>query len=115
MPLTLGQRLVRLDDGMKGTVKQYADELRVLYLDRGEERLAPKGETWVADEIAPGPLHTDEMRLIAHYADRALRAHERHEPFKYWEKPNLLEIYDSGFVETILAYLSKRAAPIQTG
>jgi hypothetical protein len=107
--MKLGQRMIRVEDGMKGVVAQNGPELRILYVDRGEERMALKSERWVPDEIRPGPLRLEEKATIAWYADRALRAYERNEPFKVWEKPNIDEpIYDEGLTRLIIEYLTAR-------
>lgn len=101
--------MVRVDDGMRGVVAQNGPELRIVYSDRGEERIAPKSERWVAEEPAPGPLRLEEKRAIAHYADRALRAYERHEPHRYWQPVRLDEPpYDPGLVEIVVEYLTAR-------
>lgn len=107
--LVFGQRMVRLDDGMKGVVGQDGPELRIIYLDRGEERIALKSEKWTVDELKPGPLRSEEKLLIALHADRALRAYERCEPLKSWERVcSSADPYDEGLVVAILAYLAER-------
>lgn len=107
--MKLGQRMVRLDDGMKGVVAQNGPELRIMYVDRGEERMALRSERWVPDELNPGPLRAEEKATIAWYADRALEAYEQNKPLKFWEKPNLnSECYDEGLVEVIVGYLTSR-------
>jgi hypothetical protein len=107
--LVFGQRMVRSSDGMKGTVALDGPELRIIYVDRGEERYASKTERWDPDELVPGPLRSDEIWLIAAHADRALRAYERNEPHKTWEPLTLKhKSYDTGLVLTIVDYLSQR-------
>jgi hypothetical protein len=109
--MKLGQRMVRLDDGQRGVVAQNGPELRIIYLDRGEERIAPKSEQWLPDEFRQLPLRSEEIELVAWYANRALRAVERHEPFKFWDTPNLAEEpYDPGLWLAIEAYLRARNA-----
>lgn len=108
--------MVRLDDGTKGTVMQQGPELRIVYEDRGEERLALKSEKWVRDELKPGPLREEEQVLVALHADRALRAYERNEPLKSWEQLNAgSAIYDEGLFDIILAYLTNRKTRPATG
>lgn len=108
--MKLGQRMVRLDDGMKGVVAQNGPELRIMYVDRGEERMALRSERWVPDEIHPGPLREEEKATVAWYADRALEAYEKNQPLKFWEKPDLENNvpYDIGLVEVIRDYLASR-------
>ena len=107
--MKLGQRMVRVDDGMKGTVSQNGPELRIVYNDRGEERIALRSERWVPDELKPGPLRSEEMATIAWYADRALRAFERNEPLRYWEPADIDETpYDEGLTRVIIDYLAAR-------
>lgn len=107
--LTFGQRMVRLDDGMKGVVAQNGAELRIVYQDRGEERLAGKAEKWAPDELQPGAMRLEERALIAAYADRALRAFERGEPLKLWEPVfSDHQPYDSGLFNIIVTYLGAR-------
>jgi hypothetical protein len=113
--MRVGDRLVRLDDGMPGTVElttmpgSEIPEKRVVYVDRGERRIASRGEKWVSAEPPPLPLRAEEKFLIAAWADKALRAYEKNEPLKVWEKPQLShEPYDGELVLAILAYLSER-------
>lgn len=107
--MILGERMVRVADGQRGVVAQNGPELRILYLDRGQERLALKSEKWVKDEMKPGPMRAEEMYLVALHADRALHAYESHSPLKWWEKPALTDVpYDKGLIEVIRAYLMSR-------
>lgn len=108
--MKLGQRMVRLDDGMKGVVAQNGPELRIVYIDRGEERMALRSEKWVPDELHPGPLRPEEKMIVAWWADRALRAYETNTVFKTWETPDVEndECYDQGLVELIVEYLTQR-------
>jgi hypothetical protein len=105
----LGQRMVRLEDGQQGVVAQNGPELRIIYIDRGEERIALKSEKWAPDELTPGPLLHAERYIIAAYADRALRAYERNEPHRTWETVReSYEPYDRGLMRVIMDYLSAR-------
>jgi hypothetical protein len=114
--LVFGQRMIRLEDGKKGLVIQSGPELRVMYFDRGEERIAMKSERWVPDELNPGPLREEEQVLIALHADRALRAYERNEPLKSWEQVSVAsDPYDQGLFDIILAYLTNRKTRAATG
>lgn len=107
--LVFGQRMVRLDDGQKGVVGQDGPDLRILYLDRGEERRALKTERWIPDEIRPGRMRPAERFLIAATCDRALRAYERHEPHKHWETiPLNYQPYDPDLMQLIEGYLATR-------
>jgi hypothetical protein len=107
--LELGKRMVRVADGQRGMVAQNGPQLCILYLDRGEERVALRSETWVPDELKPGPLRDEELYLIALHADRALHAFECNEPLKWWEKPALTDVpYDPGLVQCVRDYLSSR-------
>lgn len=108
MTLTLGQRMVRLSDGMKGVVQQNGPELRIAYLDRGEELMAAKSEKWAVDELKPGPMLYTERLLIALHADRALRCLERHEPMKWWDSLDSGDVYDPALVSLIIVYLERR-------
>lgn len=108
--MKLGQRMIRLEDGMKGIVAQNGPELRIVYQDRGEERMALRNERWVPDELRPGPLRAEEKATVAWYADKALEAYEKNQPLKFWEKPDVHhdECYDQGLVEVIVGYLTSR-------
>lgn len=108
--MKLGQRMIRLDDGMKGVVAQDGAELRIVYVDRGEERMARRSEKWVPDELHPGPLRAEEKMTIAWWADRALQAYETNTVLKHWERPDLdaFEVYDEGLLRVILDYLESR-------
>jgi len=101
--------MIRLDDGQKGIVAQSGPELRIVYNDRGEERIALKSERWIREAIEPGPLREEEQVLVALHADRALRAYERNEPLKSWEQVHAAtEPYDEGLFDVIIAYLMNR-------
>lgn len=107
--LLLGQRMVRLEDGQKGMVLQNGPELRIRFLDRGEDRLAAKSEKWIPDVIEVGPLRAEEAILVALHADRALRAYECNQPLKTWEEVRVTTApYDSGLFDCIIAYLASR-------
>ena len=107
--MILGQRMIRLEDGQRGIVCQNGPELRVMYIDRGEERLAAKSERWIADDVKPGPLRAEERYLIALHADRALRAYECNEPLKWWEQLAITDVpYDSAFTRAIESLLTER-------
>lgn len=109
MTLIFGQRMVRISDGMQGVVAQDGPELRIAYIDRGEERLAGKAEKWTPDELVLGPLRPAERFLIAATCDRALRAYEKNEPHRYWETiPLTYKPYDERLMEVIEAYLTER-------
>ncbi len=116
--MKIGQKMLRLDDGMVGTVElvippgMEQPEKRIIYTDRGERRLASKQERWVTTEAPPLPLRAEEKFLIAMHADKALRAYERNEPLRYWEQPKLSdEPYDNELIVAILAFLSQREIP----
>lgn len=122
MTLAVGQRVIRLDDGMMGVVEEVTlpgsevSDRRVFYTDRGERRMAAKSEKWVSAEPSPLPLRAEEKFLIALWADKALRAYERNEPLKFWEKPKLSdEPYDNELVVAILSYLSEREIRASVG
>lgn len=113
--MKLGARMIRLDDGMRGTVELVTipgidmPEKRIVFEDRGERRIASKAEKWISADPPPMPLRAEEKFLVAMYADRALRAIERNEPHRVWEKPTLRdEPYDNELVLAVLAYLSQR-------
>jgi hypothetical protein len=107
--LVEGTPMVRLDDGARGVVANVEGELRVVYQDRGTERVAPKKETWF---VAPEPnrrMRAEEMLEVALVAEKALRALERHEPFKHWEPIDpAAPAYDMGLRQVILRYLRDR-------
>jgi hypothetical protein len=116
--LTAGQKMVRVDDGMKGVVELTAmpgfdqhEELRIVYQDRGEKRIAGKREKWEPEREPPRKLLPEEIRRIAYAADRALRAADRHEPSKWWmmDTASSDEAHDPEFVKLITEYLQKRA------
>lgn len=109
--MILGQRMVRLSDGMKGVVQQNGPELRIFWTDRGEELMAAKSEKWEPDELKVGGLKPSERFLIAAEADRVLRLVEKNEPYRWWEKPPLTyQPYDADLMQLIEDYLEKRGA-----
>lgn len=107
--MKLGQRMIRLMDGMRGIVAQNGPELRILYRVHGEELLAPKSEKWVPEEPDPRPMRPEEEWLVACHADRALRAYERNEPLKTWQEVDPdAEPYDKGLMLAVMDYLARR-------
>ena len=113
--MKIGHRMLRLDDGMVGTLELVTmpgsdiPEKRIVFLDRGERRIASKTERWVNADPPKAPLRAEEKFIIALHADKTLRAFEQNEPLKWWEKPKLSdEPYDNELVMAILSYLSER-------
>lgn len=112
----VGTRMLRVEDGRQGQVELACMpgtngpmEPRVVYYDRGERIIASKLEKWIEDLPPAKTLRKEEIVHVAWYADRALRAVERHEPLRFWEKPNSDdEPHDPGLVEVIAQYLLKR-------
>ena len=102
----VGQSVIRTDDGMKGTVVETEQGTRIAYLDRGEERIAAKGEKWEPVRPPPRKLRHEEMQHIAGFADSALRAAELHEPNKWWYVN--APVYDQGLIDAIVGYLKER-------
>lgn len=107
--LTLGQRMVRLEDGKLGLVEPHNGEPRILFEDRGEKLVAGKQEKWDVFEILGGPLRDEEKMQVALTADRVLRAIVRNEPNRLWEPLDLSATpFDEGLVSAIVAYLGER-------
>jgi len=109
--------MVRTDDGMRGTVELVAipgfegeTEKRVVYLDRGERRVAGKREVWEPEKEPPRKLRVAEIVQVAWFADRALQALDRNQPFHFWQTPSGDDVpHDPGLVDAITDYLNKRA------
>lgn len=115
--LTVGQRLVRADDGMKGQVELVAmpgfeqyEELRIVYMDRGEKRIAGKREVWQPEQLPPRKLRSEEILTIASFTDQLLRSIDRNEPTKWWEWGFKYEgpYHDLALATLIIDYLEKR-------
>lgn len=92
MSLVVGQRMVRTDDGMRGVVELTAmpgfeqyEELRIVYVDRGERRIAGKREVWQTEPEPPRKLLEEEIQRVAGAADLALRWLDRNEPLQWWK------------------------------
>ena len=115
MSPVVGQRMIRTDDGMKGEVElvqvpgfEAEFEKRVVYMDRGEKRVAGKREVWEPEKAPPKKLRGDEIVLVACAADRMLRAVDRNELHQWWANgPN--DIHDQGLFDLIADYLGKRS------
>jgi hypothetical protein len=115
----VGQRMIRTDDGMRGTVELVQVpgfvsefERRVVYLDRGEKRVAGKREVWEAEKDPPRRLRDEEIQRVASAADRALRALDKNEPVRWWQsdiRRGSDEQHDHALVTLITDYLRKRA------
>ena len=103
----VGQSVIRTDDGMKGTVVETEQGTRIAYLDRGEERIAAKGEKWEPVRPPPRKLRHEEMVAVAKWTDIALRGCEKNEPVKWWGQESEPP-YDQGLIDVIVAYLEKR-------
>ena len=107
--MNLGDRMVRLEDGMAGTVEDHDGSLRIVYHDRGERYVAGKQQTWVSAGPVTNKLRVEEMREVALQADRALRAIDLHEPRRYWEPVTTIdEPHDPLLVAVIMTYLGNR-------
>ncbi len=107
MSLIVGQTMIRVDDGTRGTVVlTEGDVMRIAYVDRGEERFAGKGEKWEPVKAPPRRMREEEMIAIARRADIALQAAEMNQPEKWWviEQP----AYDQGLIDRIVGYLKER-------
>ncbi len=116
--LTSGQKMIRADDGMRGVVEQVSmpgfeqyTELRVVYYDRGERRIAGKREVWHEEPVPSRKLRPEEILAVARVADEALRTFSLNEPAKWWEWGQTRggEPYDLELVELIIGHLQKRA------
>lgn len=115
MSLVVGQRMVRTDDGMRGTVELTAmpgfeqyEELRIVYFDRGEKRIAGKREVWEPEKTPSRKLRTEELLRVAHAADRALEAIDKNAPEKWWDTAPRPQLHDVELFNLILAHLAKR-------
>ena len=114
--LVAGQQMVRVDDGMRGTVQLVAvpgyelQELRVVYVDRGEKRTAGKREAWEPVTAPPKKLRADEILTVATFTDQLLRSIDKNEPTKWWEWGYRREepYHDLGLATLIIEYLEKR-------
>lgn len=110
--MNVGDKMVRVDDGMKGVVTLTEGDIqRIAYMDHGEVRIAGKGEKWEPSQTVPRKLRREEMLLVGRYADAALRSLDRHEPMRLWEvgleftpRPT----YDPDLVDLIVDYLAGR-------
>lgn len=116
MSLVVGQRMIRTDDGMKGSVELvqvpgFEDEFerRIVYQDRGEKRVAPKREAWEPVKDPPRRLTRQEIDQVAWAADVELEAFDRNHMPRRWERPTQrIGVYDAGLCAVISEYLDKR-------
>ncbi len=115
MSLVVGQRMVRTDDGMRGVVELTAmpgfeqyEELRIVYFDRGEKRIAGKREVWEVEKAPSRKLRDDEIMLVAISADRMLEALDKNLPIKWWETPAGGRYHDTKLCDVIIRYLEAR-------
>lgn len=108
--LSLGQRMVRLEDGKLGLVEPHNGEPRILFEDRGEKLVAGKQEKWDVFEPGSARVLRDEEKLqVALTADRVLRAIVRSEPNKLWEPIDLSATpFDEGLFRVVFDYLGER-------
>lgn len=113
----LGRIFVNSVTGERGRLVETVDGFAMERTDRGEnylDRISGKralNQNWSLYEPPSGKLRDEEMNLIARCADRALRAVERHEPFRFYAlaEPTKEPTYDQGLVEVITVYLKGRA------
>lgn len=110
MSLVLGARMLRLDDGKRGSVSLVEGERRIVYEDRGEQVVAPKKENWVVEAEPPQKLRAAEIIEVALWADRALRSIDQHIPLRVWETPNLARdgVHDQVLFDLIVSHLQQR-------
>lgn len=111
--------MVRTDDGMRGVVElvsmpgfeQY-EELRIVYTDRGEKRIAGKREVWEPEKDPPRKLREEEIMRVAEGADNLLRWIDKNETPKWWQfgiGPGMKEPqHDPELVKLIIDHLRKR-------
>jgi hypothetical protein len=108
--------MIRTDDGMKGEVElvqvpgfETEFEKRVVYIDRGEKRVAGKREGWEPEKAPPRKLTGAEITLIAWAADLELEAIDQNRLAHRWQKPEPGRgAYDIGLCNVIGEYLAKR-------
>jgi hypothetical protein len=88
-----GEPMVRVDDGMRGVVERVEmpqapgySELRIVYTDRGEKRIAGKREKWESVVAPPKKLRFEEIALVAAAADARLRSLDKHEAYRWWDR-----------------------------
>ena len=82
MSLVLGAKMLRLDDGVQGTVIDVGTdrgEYRIAYLAHGEQLIAEKKEKWVPADPPPVALRLEEIDEVARAADFTLRAIDHHQ------------------------------------
>lgn len=109
MTLVLDEVMLRIDDGMKGTVRMMEDGLRIVYSLHGNLMIAGRKERWVPYNEPRAPMRTEECLEVALEADRALKAIVTHTPRAFWQPVDLkAEPFDKGLVDAILTYLSAR-------
>ena len=116
MSLTLGKKMLRVEDGMRGVVMRVdgmLDEvLRIVWSDRGENRIASPKEVWIEDEQERLPLREEEIQEVAAVADHWLKCIEQHLP-RFHSSPLHLhhqhDPHDAGLVTVIVEYLRGRA------
>jgi len=109
MSLVVGERMMRVDDGMRGLVVQSEGDIaRIAYVDRGEQRFAGKGEKWEPIVKPTRAMRREEMLEVARCADSCLRSMELHEPFRFWEAYGSRPSHDQDLVELIVHYLEQR-------
>jgi hypothetical protein len=118
LTLTLGNKMLRVEDGMRGEVRAVPgllDEvLRIVWNDRGEDRIASPKEVWIEDEQERLPLREEEIQEVAAVADHWLKCIEQHlprfaqmAPFQIGER--IIPPHDAGLVAVIIEYLRGRA------
>ena len=114
MSLTLGKKMLRVEDGMRGVVMRVdgmLDEvLRIVWSDRGENRIASPKEVWIEDEQERLPLREEEIQEVAAVADHWLQCIDQHRPrLIFGLPPRITEPHDPGLVAVIVEYLRGRA------
>ncbi len=107
--------MIRTDDGMRGEVElvqvpgfDSEFEKRVVYMDRGEKRVAGKREVWEPEKAPPRKLRDEEILRVAHAADRELEAIDKNQPRKYWDDAPR-SMHDVELFNLVLNHLAKRA------
>ena len=111
--MIVGQSMIRVLDGMKGVVTMTEGDIpRIAYMEHGELRHAAKGEKWEPVQFPPRKLRIEEMKLVARYADSALRSLVNNEPMRLWEVGHSFHgqrpTFDPDLYDLIVEYLEAR-------
>ena len=104
-----GDIVVNRQDGRRGVVVEDDGRMFVSYSHAATRMRAKLDGNWTEEALPRWPMREEEIRMVALWADRALRSLEQHRPDEHWRPIEGTEpVYDEGLVRVITDYLENK-------